>query len=58
MEHGAVRLCAASKVMPLDDAGKSVAFAGSQNVHLVVGLENLVDQDLVPTFSGVSPSSA
>src|SRR5215471_10379680 len=40
MEHRSVRCAAAAKMMPFDEACKSTALAGSNNVHEFVWIEN------------------
>ena len=54
MEHGAVCCRASAEMMALDQARESPPFAGSDHIHVVAHLENLVDEYLVPWFDSVT----
>src|SRR5690242_2889927 len=41
MEHRAVRGAVAAKVMPFDQTGEAVSFAGADHVHQFVGIEDV-----------------
>src|SRR5437899_2918137 len=52
MEHRSVRRAAAAEVMPLHEPGKPTSFAGSDDVHKFVRIED-VDHDLVTRVCSV-----
>src|SRR5213593_4532126 len=52
MEHRSVRRAAAAEVMPLHKSGKATSFAGSDDVHKFVRIED-VDHDLIARVCSV-----
>ena len=50
VKHRTVARRSTGKVVTLYQAGKASSLAGSDNIHFVLGLEHLVDQDLIPYF--------